>query len=78
MISAQRLKFLTTMSASELTNDIRLAGYKKDSFKTAKFLGLTNGGEFCYTVTYVEDGETQTTKVFVKFDPANDRVSVDY
>lgn len=78
MITADRLKFLTTMSADMLTAGIRQTGYKKDKFETAKFVGLTNGGQFCYFVTYVEDGNICNTKVFLTYDPAADRVLVDY
>ena len=78
MIKADKLTLLSNMSAALLTTAIRQAGYKKDSFTKAKFLGLSNGNEFVYSVTYVEDGDDYTTKVFVKYDPVEDKVSVDY
>ena len=78
MITASQLKLLTTMTASELTNDIRLAGYKKDKFNTAKFLGMSNSGTFVYSVTYTEDGEERKTKVFVKLHTEEGKISVDY
>ena len=78
MITASQLKLLTTMTASELTNDIRLAGYKKDKFNTAKFLGMSNGQEFVYKVTYTEDGEEHVTKVFVKLHLPEGKITVDY
>jgi hypothetical protein len=61
-----------------LTTLIQQAGYKKDKFNTAKFLGITNGGQFCYSVTYVEDGEDCNTKVFLNYDSVADAVSADY
>jgi hypothetical protein len=61
-----------------LTTLIQQAGYKKDKFNTAKFLGITNGGQFCYSVTYVEDGEECNTKVFLNYDSVADAVSADY
>jgi hypothetical protein len=78
MITADKLRLLTNLPAVMLTTAIQTAGYKKDKFQTAKFLGLTNGGQFCYSVTYIEDNEVQTTKVFVSYDPTADKVSVDY
>ena len=78
MITADKLKLLTNMPAAMLTMGIQSAGYKKDRFTSAKFLGLTNAGQFCYTAVYIEDNEECNTKVFVSYDPAEDRVSVDY
>jgi hypothetical protein len=37
-----------------------------------KFLGITNGHEFCYSVVDTDGGEG---KVFLKYDPTVDRVS---
>ena len=78
MITADKLKLLTNMPAVMLTTAIQAAGYKKDRFTKAKFLGMTNAGLFCYTATYIEDNAEQECKVFVKYDPTADRVSVDY
>ena len=78
MITADKLKLLTNFPVFMLTTLIQQAGYKKDKFNTAKFLGITNGGQFCYSVTYVEDGEECNTKVFLNYDSVADAVSVDY
>jgi hypothetical protein len=43
-------------------------------FTGTKFLGLTNGGEFCYKCTFPVKGGTDSTKVFLKFDPTVGRV----
>lgn len=78
MIVADKLALLTNMPAAMLTTGIQQAGYKKDSFQTAKFLGLSNGNEFVYSTTYIKDGAVCKTKVFVRYDPAQDTVNVDY
>lgn len=78
MITADKLTLLTNMPAVMLTTAIQAAGYKEDKFQTAKFLGLSNGKQFVYNVTYIEDNEIHSTKVFVDYDPTVDRVSVDY
>ena len=83
MISAEKLKYLTTLSSGALTKGIREAGYKKDIFwGTPAFIGITNGGQFCYRVDYPNPeegpGAYLSTKVFVTYDPTADRVLVDY
>lgn len=78
MITAQQLTMLTTRTPVELTNMIRDAGYKGDRFTGAKFLGITNGGQFCYFVTYPLDGGTDSTKVYITFDPTVGKASADY
>jgi hypothetical protein len=76
MITADTLKRLSTLDHVTLTGLV-LGEFanRKDKFTGAKFLGITNGGEFCYTVTFKVEGGTDSTKVFVKRDPATDRVS---
>jgi hypothetical protein len=78
MITADKLALLTNLPAVMLTTAIQSAGYKKDKFTKAKFLGMTNAGLFCYRATYIEDNEEQECKVFVKYDPTADKVLVDY
>ena len=40
----------------------------------ARFLGITNGGEFCYSIVHRVKGGTDSAKMFLKYDPAGDRV----
>lgn len=65
MITADTLKTLTEMSPKSLTALIRKAGYKEDRFTEAKFLGMTNGGMFCYSCVYPGEFE-DVCKVFVR------------
>jgi hypothetical protein len=81
MLTADKVKLLTTMGATQLRLSLASSGYTGVSFKSAKFLGITNGGQFCYQVTYFDDagtGEDETGKVFVTYDHANDRITADY
>jgi hypothetical protein len=78
MITAEKLATLTQFSAAALTRAINLAGYKRDSFKAARFVGITNAGQFCYTVSYDQDGNTEETKVFLSYDAAAGSVTADY
>jgi hypothetical protein len=46
------------------------SGYLDSVFKSAEFVGITNGGEFAYRVTF-PDPENQKlgqSKVYVRFD----------
>jgi hypothetical protein len=74
IITAEKLKVLTTFSHSALQDAV---GVKEVIFTAAKFLGMTNGGEFCYSVVYRAPSfeGTDSTKVFLKYDPTEDRVS---
>jgi len=67
MITADTLKTLTTFTAPALTRAINLAGYKEDKFTSAKFLGITNGGQFCYMVVFHVEGGTDSAKVYLTY-----------
>lgn len=66
MILAKELAQITQLTSEDLTRLIREAGYKKDLFKGARFIGMTNGGQFCFDVDYDDFGELTRGKVFVK------------
>ena len=72
MITAEQLTTLTTFTAAALTKAVDDKDY---AFTGSKFLGLTNGGEFCYKCTFPVKGGTDSTKVFLKFDPTVGRVT---
>ncbi len=78
MITAAKLRELTTYSPSALTGIVQASGYKQDRVNTAEFLGMTNGGEFCYSVDYDDFGTVTSTKLFVKYNPATGSVTADY
>jgi len=62
MILAHTLKTLISFEAPALS---RLAG---EEYTGAEFLGMTNGGEFCYTVNFLVKGGTDSKKVFLRYD----------
>jgi hypothetical protein len=64
MITADKLTLLVNMPAAMLEQT--LPAKNRPSLQTAKFLGLTNGYEFCYSVVNT-DGDR--AKVFLKYDP---------
>jgi hypothetical protein len=73
MITADKLKTLTEMGPKGLATLLGKKG-KDYNLTGAKFLGLTNGGEFCYLVTHAVKGGTDSTKVFLRYDLEEDRV----
>jgi hypothetical protein len=77
MITADTLEVLTTYSPQFLTKAAQNAGYKGPAFTACKFLGITNGGQFCYTAVFPVKGGTDSTKVFLTYDHAEDRVFAD-
>ena len=73
MITAEQLKNLSNLDRYELARLLISSGYEGETLESVRFLGLTNGAEFCYTVSYFDDsrdGELTGGKVFVKYDAA--------
>ena len=78
MITADTLKTLISYTAQDLTREAQRCGYKGPEFTGAKFLGITNGGQFCYMAVFQVKGGTDSTKVFLTYDPVEGRVIADY
>ena len=78
MITADTLKTLTTFTAPALTRATMDAGYKGPEFSSCKFIGITNGGQFCYTAVYHVKGGTDSTKIFLTYNHAKGTVIADY
>jgi hypothetical protein len=79
MITADTLKTLTSFTAPALTRAARDAGYKGPEFTGAKFVGISNGGQFCYTVVFdVDTLGCGHSKVWLDYNHTMDRVFVDY
>ena len=73
MITAERLQLLTSYNAGALQKSVgpRAEGLE---FTSSKFLGITNGGQFCYRVVFHVKGGTDSAKVFLSYDPTTDQV----
>ena len=78
MITAETLTHLTTFSPQFLTKAAQNAGYKGPVFTACKFLGITNGGQFCYQAVFPVKGGSDSTKVFLSYDHTEDKVFADY
>lgn len=79
MITAEHLKNLSSYRARDLNQMLSISGHRV-KIKTAKFLGLTNGGQFCYTVTVADDpdlGRLPQGKVFLTYDAETDSITAD-
>ena len=82
MITADKLKDLTNYDRWDLAYILADSGYSGHSFETAKFLGITTSGEFCYRVTYWDDGsgpeeELMPGEVFVRYIAGLDKVEAE-
>ena len=77
MILAAELNKYTTLDRYELARVLARSGYTGESFKSVNFIGLTNSGDFCYSVKYFdESGEGEATgKVYVSKSATGDMVA---
>lgn len=66
MITAEKLKTLTTYTTEALHQAMGKAA-KDYTFTGSKFLGLTNGNQFCYHVVHQVKGGTDSVKVFLSY-----------
>jgi hypothetical protein len=71
MITANKLKLLTTMNAAML-DGLLSPSRRSPNLSYAQFQGITNGQEFCYRV---EDADGGQGKVFLRYDSAVDKIS---
>jgi hypothetical protein len=71
MITAEQLQTLSTFTTEALGRALYSQRDKASLFNSSKFLGMTNGGQFCYRVDYSEEDEQGRTwaKVFLTYDP---------
>ena len=77
MISAETVRLLGNLSVSSigafaLQNKIKNA----EKFVSSEFLGITNGGEFCYSVKCEDGITTVTKKIFLSQDPVTYKILV--
>lgn len=68
MITAQQVQRLINYDTRSLSHIV------DSEFATSRFLGITNGGEFCYSVGWHDSYGPQVGKVFLKWDPTVGKV----
>ena len=78
MITAETLTTLLSFTPEALTRAAEDAGYSGPPFTSCRFLGITNGGQFCYSVVYHVKGGTDSTKIFLTYNHAKGTVTADY
>jgi hypothetical protein len=73
MLTADKIQEYINLNTEQLTQLIRKS-YPEDSFLSSKFLGITNGHQFCYSVEYYDTNleEECQGKVFVGQDGTAD------
>lgn len=76
MITADKLALLINMPTHMLVTALGKKG-KDYNITSSKFLGLTNGNQFCYFVVHAVKGGTDSAKVFLTYDPAANKVIAD-
>ncbi len=75
MITAKNVKYMIDIPVEHL-KAIALQNKIKDYAITgAKFLGMTNGCEFCYHIVHAVKGGSDSAKMFLRYDPTADRVT---
>lgn len=80
MITAEKITRCSNLNSTQLEKLLR-KNYPGDMVLTSKFTGITNAGEFCYTIQYKdEDSKTGLGlgKVFVNLDSTGDELVADY
>ena len=65
MITPDQLQMLISLKAPEITRLAKEGGWPGPAFSSTRFLGITNGGQFCYMAVFLCEGGTDSTKVFL-------------
>ena len=74
MITAKNIRYMIDIPLEHL-KAIAVNSKLKLDITGAEFLGMTNGGEFCYRIVHWVKGGSDSAKMFLKYNPALDRVS---
>lgn len=78
MITADKLRKLAYLDTQQIESAIR-KNYPEDHAITSRFIGITNGGQFCYEIGYQDidlAGQGLTfCKVFVNLDASEEPVA---
>ncbi len=75
MLLKHQVYELVNLNAEQLARIARSSGYKDAKFTDCEFVGITNGGDFCYKASYFEDGAYDFTKLYVWRDAAGNYIA---
>jgi hypothetical protein len=74
MITASNVRYMIDIPVDHM-KAIAIDNKIKDYAITGvKFLGMTNGSEFCYHIVHAVKGGSDSAKMFLRYDPTADRV----
>jgi len=67
MVTAEQVDIMRHLTTLDLEELIQRAGYLQDRFTDSNFVGITNGGQFCYRVSFMDNSSNleDRAKVFV-------------
>lgn len=76
MITEYKIRKLAYLDTATLEEALQ-KNYPEDRILQSKFLGITNGRQFCYQILYYDDnyGEDRFTKVFVDLSPSEEPIA---
>ena len=83
MLTADKVRQLTTLCNKGLARLLADSGYTGCSFESAEFLGISNGGQFVYSVKFWDDGggpeeELTTEKVYVNYNKEKGQIEAEF
>ena len=73
MITEYKIRKLAYLDTQTLESALQ-KNYPEDRIIKSRFLGITNGQQFCYEILYFDEdlGENAFTKVFVDLNPSEE------
>jgi hypothetical protein len=81
MITADQVQRMMELNRWDLAGILAHSGYSGQSFESAKFVGITESGDFCYAVTYYDealDGEIGAAWVYVRREKATGQLTAEF
>jgi hypothetical protein len=68
------------MGPDALAKTLAVSGYKGAKFTSTKFIGITSGREFCYSVSFLDEhtGKDAKGKVFVQYNSEEQKITAEY
>lgn len=78
MLRAETLHVLISFTAENIEDLMKHSGFRGYLVTDTKFLGITNGGQYCYQIVFEKDGESQFGKIFLSYDQATGTVAASF
>jgi hypothetical protein len=72
MITAKNVRYMINIPLEHMQAIASNNKIKGLNMTGVEFLGMTNGSEFCYSIT---DADGSVSKMFLRYDPTADRVT---